>query len=106
MLIVVSNQRSHSNQAKNHAIAIQPLDARIRRDAYIKVNYPFILGSTIAGVIVKIGENVTTLTIGDRVVSDTPLYSKRETKYGGWQKFVVGKEGLSSKVIRTPKLAL
>ena len=38
------------------------------------------------------------LKVGDRVVSDTPLYSKRETRFGGWQRFVVGKAALSAKV--------
>jgi hypothetical protein len=31
-------------------------------------------------------------------VSDTPVYQKRETRFGGWQRFVVGREGLSAKV--------
>lgn len=45
-----------------------------------------------------IGSEVTKFQVGDRVVSDTPVYSKRETKYGGWQKYVVGKEGISAKI--------
>jgi NADPH:quinone reductase-like Zn-dependent oxidoreductase len=78
---------------------LQPFDARIRREAYVKVPYPFILGATCAGTIVAIGRAVpTTFAIGDRVVSDTPVYMKHETKYGGWQKYVVGKAGLTAKV--------
>jgi len=83
---------------KNEAIAIQPFDARVRHDAYININYPFILGGTLAGTIVAVGENVKILKVGDRVVSDTPVYKARETRYGGWQKYVVGREGLSAKI--------
>jgi NADPH:quinone reductase-like Zn-dependent oxidoreductase len=78
---------------------VQPFDARIRREAYVKIPYPFILGATCAGTVVAIGHAVpTTFAIGDRVVSDTPIYKKHETKYGGWQKYVVGKAGLTAKV--------
>ena len=84
---------------QNEAIAIQPFDAEIRRNAYISsIKYPFILGGTVAGTIVEIGPDVTHFKVGDRVVSDTPVYKKRETRFGGWQKFVVGKAGLSAKV--------
>lgn len=51
-----------------------------------------------AGTITAIGPDVHHLSVGDRVVSDTPVYKKRETRFGGWQKFVVGKAGLSAKV--------
>lgn len=84
---------------QNEAIAIQPLDALIRRDAYISsIKYPFILGGTIAGTIIAVGAGVTHLKVGDRVVSDTPVYTQRDTRFGGWQKFVVGKAGWSAKV--------
>lgn len=47
---------------------------------------------------VAIGDKVTKFQVGDRVVSDTPVYKKRETKYGGWQKYVVGSESISAKI--------
>jgi NADPH:quinone reductase-like Zn-dependent oxidoreductase len=88
---------------QNEAIAIQPFDARIRRDAYItSIKYPFILGGTIAGTVVAVGDKVTKFQVGDRVVSDTPVYKKRETKYGGWQKYVVGRESISSNIGNAP----
>ena len=86
-------------QLQNHAIAVQPLDTKIRHDAYINVPYPFILGGTLAGKVVAVGDKVQNLKVGDRVVSDTPIYKKRDVRYGGWQKFVVGREGFSAKVM-------
>ena len=75
---------------QNEAIAIQPFDARSRRDAYIDLPYPFVLGNGVAGTIVARGSDALGFTVGDRVVADTSVYRTRETKYGGWQRFVVG----------------
>jgi NADPH:quinone reductase-like Zn-dependent oxidoreductase len=75
---------------QNEAVAIQPFDALIRRDAYIDLPYPFILGNGVAGTIVALGPDAAAFKVGDRVVSDTSVYRVRETKYGGWQRFVVG----------------
>ncbi len=75
---------------QNEAISVQPFDARVRRDAYTAIPYPFILGSTVAGTVVAIGPDAGPFQIGDRVVSDTSVYKKRMTKYGAWQRYVVG----------------
>ncbi|OBT43062.1 hypothetical protein VE00_05524 [Pseudogymnoascus sp. WSF 3629] len=83
---------------KNEAFAIQPLDANIRGKAYIDVPYPFILGNGVAGVVEEIGSSVTKFKKGDRVVSDTPTYMLKETKYGCWQKYVVGIEATTAKI--------
>nr|XP_001394807.2 alcohol dehydrogenase [Aspergillus niger CBS 513.88] len=74
---------------ENRAVAIQPLDANIRAQAYVDVPYPFILGNGVAGIVHEVGSSVTRFKKGDRVVSDTPTYQLKETKYGGWQKYVV-----------------
>jgi NADPH:quinone reductase-like Zn-dependent oxidoreductase len=52
--------------------------------------------------VVAIGDKVKEIKVGSRVVSDTPIYKKRETKYGGWQKFVVGRESVSAKIGNAP----
>ena len=56
------------------------------------------MGATLAGKVVTVGDKVQNLKVGDRVVSDTPIYKKRDVRFGGWQKFVVGKEASSAKV--------
>ncbi|KFY80861.1 hypothetical protein V499_00316 [Pseudogymnoascus sp. VKM F-103] len=83
---------------KNHAFAIQPLDANIRAKAYMDMPYPFILGNGVAGVVDEIGPSVTKFKKGDRVVSDTPTYQLKKTKYGCWQKYVVGTEATTAKI--------
>ncbi|OJJ65323.1 hypothetical protein ASPSYDRAFT_85295 [Aspergillus sydowii CBS 593.65] len=83
---------------KNHAIAIQPLDANIRAKAYMDVPYPIILGTSVAGTVEEVGSAVTGFKLGDRVVSDTPTYYLKDAKYGGWQQYVVSKEATTARV--------
>nr|ANM86638.1 putative alcohol dehydrogenase [Cladonia uncialis subsp. uncialis]AUW30841.1 putative alcohol dehydrogenase [Cladonia uncialis subsp. uncialis] len=83
---------------RNEAIAIQPLDASVRKAAYMPIPYPFILGSNVAGTIEAIGPGVEDFKIGERVVSSTPTYVTKETKWGGWQKFVSSKPEMTAKI--------
>ncbi|KAJ1709100.1 putative alcohol dehydrogenase [Aspergillus flavus AF70] len=83
---------------ENHAVAIQPFDANVRARAYIDVPYPFILGNGVAGTVHEVGSSVTRFKKGDRVVSDTPVYQVKQSKYGGWQKFVVSREATTAKI--------
>jgi NADPH:quinone reductase-like Zn-dependent oxidoreductase len=52
----------------------------------------------VAGIVKETGRGVSNFKKGDRVVIDTPSYNARESKYGGWQKYVVGKQATTSKV--------
>ena len=83
---------------QNEAIAIQPLDASVRKAAYMPIPYPFILGSNVAGTIEAVGPGVEDFKVGEKVVSSTPTYVTKETKWGGWQKFVSSKPEMTAKV--------
>jgi NADPH:quinone reductase-like Zn-dependent oxidoreductase len=79
---------------RNHAVALQPLDAKILIAGYgpaTSLKYPAILGSSGAGVVQKVGEGVTDFTRGDRVVFDTKAYAKPDEnrKQGTWQQLVI-----------------
>lgn len=50
------------------ATAINPVDWKIRDSGYFLSEYPAVLGSDAAGEIVAVGSNVSTLSIGDRVL--------------------------------------
>lgn len=60
--------------------------------------YPFILGNGVAGTVHEVGSSVTRFKKGDRVVSDTPVYQVKQSKYGGWQKFVVSREATTATI--------
>ena len=62
------------------------------------IPYPFILGSNVAGTIEAVGAGVEDFKVGERVVSSTPTYVTKETKWGGWQKFVSSKPDMAAKV--------
>ena len=78
---------------ENHAFAIQPLDSKKHNAAYggaggIK-SYPAILGTNVAGVVVAVGEGVSSVKVGDRVVADTAAYATGDMRMGAWQKYVI-----------------
>lgn len=83
---------------QNEAISVQPFDANVRGRAYIDVPYPFILGNGVAGTVEEVGASVMRFQKGDRVVSDTPAYKAKQTKYGGWQKYAVSPEATTAKI--------
>ena len=62
------------------------------------IPYPFILGSNVAGMIEAVGPGVEDFRVGERVVSSTPTYVNKETKWGGWQKFVSSKPEMTAMV--------
>ncbi|KAF2277600.1 NAD(P)-binding protein [Westerdykella ornata] len=55
----------------------------------MKMSYPTILGSPIAGVVEALGPGVTKVSVGDRVACGTKIFSQKQAKYGGHQRFCV-----------------
>ncbi|KAF2119992.1 oxidoreductase domain-containing protein [Lophiotrema nucula] len=80
---------------RNHAVAIQPLDAKMLLSGYggagAMQSYPALLGSSGAGVVEELGEGVTGLAVGDRVVFDTKALvdPKENLRQGTWQQLLV-----------------
>ena len=88
---------------QTQAAAIQPVEAKVSKLAILKLQYPTILSSTIAGTIEAVGESVTALKVGDRVASSTNLYpNKGDPKYGGQQRFTISEARETIEVGRTP----
>jgi NADPH:quinone reductase-like Zn-dependent oxidoreductase len=88
---------------QNHAVALQPLDARMLIVGYgpaVSLKYPAVFGSSGSGIIKKVGEGVTGLQIGDRVVFDTKAYVQpdQNRKQGAWQQLVICDAGTVAKV--------
>ncbi|ORY13420.1 oxidoreductase domain-containing protein [Clohesyomyces aquaticus] len=80
---------------RNYAVAVQPLDAKMLLTGYggaVSLNYPAILGTSGAGIVEELGEDVSLLRIGDRVVFDTQAYVKggdANRREGTWQQLVI-----------------
>lgn len=71
-----------------------PLDANVFKNAIFDwINYPTILGNTVGGFVDAIGEGVTKVKVGDRVVSHVRvLAAKGNPRYGGYQRFTIAEE--------------
>jgi NADPH:quinone reductase-like Zn-dependent oxidoreductase len=54
---------------KNAFVAINPVDWKIQEYAPPSQKYPDILGRDIAGEIVAVGEDITRLKVGQRVIA-------------------------------------
>jgi NADPH:quinone reductase-like Zn-dependent oxidoreductase len=79
---------------QNHAVAVQPLDAKMLIASYgpaSSLKYPAVLGSSGAGIVLELGEGVTSLEVGDRIVFDTKAYVNpdQNRKQGTWQQLVI-----------------
>ncbi|KAF1923203.1 oxidoreductase domain-containing protein [Didymella exigua CBS 183.55] len=105
----VETPRPGPNEAliRNHAIAIQPLDAKILISNYgpaASLSFPATLGSSGAGVIEEVGSSVTNVQVGDRVVFDTKAYvdPKVNKQQGTWQQLVISSADTIAKIDDTP----
>ncbi|KAK0647808.1 Dehydrogenase azaJ [Lasiodiplodia hormozganensis] len=74
---------------KNAAVAINPVDWKIQDFAGLPLPYPNILGSDLAGVIEEVGEGVTRLKKGDRVMAFSPSIATGNPAHGAYQRYTV-----------------
>ncbi|KAH8728143.1 oxidoreductase domain-containing protein [Phaeosphaeriaceae sp. PMI808] len=79
---------------RNHAVALQPLDAKMLIAGYgpaASLQYPAVFGTSGAGTIEELGEGTTRFQVGDRVVFDTKAYVEpgESRRQGTWQQFVI-----------------
>jgi NADPH:quinone reductase-like Zn-dependent oxidoreductase len=89
---------------RNHAVAVQPLDAKMLLGGYAGAgalgSYPAMLGTGGAGVIEEVGQDVEGFAVGDRVVFDTRAYVNGDAnrREGTWQQLVVSSAKTVAKV--------
>ncbi|PMD18134.1 GroES-like protein, partial [Hyaloscypha hepaticicola] len=77
---------------KNAFLAINPVDWKIQSYGFPNYKYPDILGRDIAGEIVEIGQDVTRLHLGQRVIAHALGRLVGDPAYGGFQLYTVAKE--------------
>ncbi|TVY76479.1 Dehydrogenase orsE [Fusarium oxysporum f. sp. cubense] len=78
---------------KNSAIAINPIDWKVRDYGWLIKNWPAILGCDVAGIIVAVGSKVQRFKTGDRVIGHAVSLLSQEPKYGAFQHYVAIESG-------------
>jgi NADPH:quinone reductase-like Zn-dependent oxidoreductase len=99
---------------RNHVIAINPIDWKRQAWGYKVTSFPVILGSgkkkfigvgfiltaytDIAGIVAKVGPDVTTVKPGDRVLGSGPAFSTGKNEHGAFQTYTVVRDSSVTKI--------
>ncbi|CAJ0543011.1 Ff.00g003650.m01.CDS01 [Fusarium sp. VM40] len=87
----------HELLVKNQIIALQPVDAKIAKVAMLPIPYPAVLGSSFAGTVEQIGDEVTGFQVGDRVIG-MKTAGAADNKYSAYQEYSISTENTTTKV--------
>ncbi|KAF9236633.1 chaperonin 10-like protein [Melanogaster broomeanus] len=80
---------------KLEASALNPIDWKVQKHGFVMVReYPAIIGQEAAGVVVKVGEDVTNLVKGDKVIFHAPL----SNKYSAYKEYTLVAADLAAKI--------
>ena len=83
---------------RNHAIAANPVDWKIQDYGIFVSNYPAVLGSDVAGIVVAVGPSVTHFAPGDRVIGFAAVINNDNADHGAWQTYTLLREISASKL--------
>ncbi|USW54060.1 Putative GroES-like superfamily, alcohol dehydrogenase-like, NAD(P)-binding domain superfamily [Septoria linicola] len=83
---------------KNHAIAINPVDWKIQDYGIFVQQFPFILGTDVAGEVVEVGSNVTRFKKGDRVLGHAISLGNQKSQHGGFQLYTAIDESFAAPI--------
>ena len=74
---------------KNHALAINPVDnAQLNMGMFVN-RYPAIFGNDVAGEVVEVGDGVTNVRKGQRVLANAVSIMTGDPKHGGFQHYTI-----------------
>ncbi|BGP12135.1 hypothetical protein JCM10213_004700 [Rhodosporidiobolus nylandii] len=85
----LSNPSAGEVLIKVHAVAVQPVDWKIQDYDFFVKQYPFILGTDVAGEVLEVGEGVTHVKKGDRVLGHSQALATGEPKHSAFQNYAV-----------------
>ncbi|KAF1942275.1 GroES-like protein [Clathrospora elynae] len=83
---------------KNHAVAVNPVDWKIQDYGVILQKYPNVLGTDVAGEVHEVGEGVTHVKKGDRVLGHAFSLVSNDPAHGGFQLYTACNALVVSKI--------
>ncbi|KAK7962770.1 uncharacterized protein PG986_003595 [Apiospora aurea] len=80
------------------AVAINPSEWKMKEFGYLPLKYPHVLGSDVAGTVVKVGEEVKRFNAGDRVIGHCLGLLYGGAKHRGFQNFTTLREAVTAPI--------
>ncbi|KAI0078011.1 GroES-like protein [Panus rudis PR-1116 ss-1] len=78
--------------------SLSPGDEKVKDYGSPFIEYPVLLGFEAAGVVVQLGEGVTNLGLGDRVVFQASVKIPLSSQYGGFQQYAITPADIAVKI--------
>lgn len=83
---------------RNHAIAANPADYKIRDFPSHLNSFPTVLGSDVCGIVSAIGPGVTKFKVGDRVAGFALVIANNKLEHGAWQTYTLLQESATMRI--------
>ena len=74
---------------RSKAIAINPVDWKVQETGWFIDSWPAILGEDVAGEVVEVGDDVTNIKAGDRVMAHSPFLINKVLQAASFQELVL-----------------
>ncbi|KUL91108.1 hypothetical protein ZTR_00778 [Talaromyces verruculosus] len=83
---------------RNHAIAANPADYKIRDFPSHLKQFPTVLGSDVCGIVSAVGSGVTKFKVGDRVAGFALVIANNQLEHGAWQTYTILEESATMRI--------
>lgn len=98
LTLPIPNPEENEILIRNHAIAANPADWKIRDFGGHLDVFPTVLGSDVCGVVSATGSKVTKFKVGDRVAGFALVIYNKKPEHGAWQTYTILQEGATIRI--------
>ncbi|ORY24555.1 putative zinc binding dehydrogenase [Naematelia encephala] len=98
LLLSIPSQGENEILVRNHAIAANPADWKLRDFPSHLNKFPTVLGSDVCGIVSAIGSKVSKFKVGDRVAGFALVIANMKPEHGAWQTYTLLQENATIKI--------